>query len=495
MLSFLNCLQFTLFFTLLLHAPLGAAQLVAKPGDALAPLLDAMKPGDTLILTQGTYQAGKNWIRNKRGSKDAWFTVKGQDGAKVIIQNNYKENTFSLHNCSFWRFENLETTGTIGGDAFKWTGSCSDMVIENCYMHDMTGCGINCSSVDKMERLRVTRCQIVHTGGNGEGMYLGHNDGSGCVFDSIFEYNLIHDTGGDQGDGIELNQGGLGNTIRFNVVYNTKYPNILVENNRPGKANVVEGNICWNSKTQGIQVNGNAVVRNNYSAGKDPYELGGSIQEGGNASQSLNEVAPETLLQRGLELLKLDPIVHGKVGLGGKGAAGDPNSALVEHLKGAAGNGGSVDPAEAAPPPPTRQWDEAAIAALRQECIDRLVKLSQTAGETYLSILIAGDAQQVILQPSDAKEGLRVKLPYGGKKNLPWSELSTAMLGETLLTLCDSDADGGLPEDRLRVALCYYVADRQVPAALQVDKIAAVDKDLAGQYPVRVAVLNPAISK
>ncbi|MCX7806239.1 MAG: right-handed parallel beta-helix repeat-containing protein, partial [Planctomycetota bacterium] len=83
----------------------------------------------------------------------------------------------------------------------------------------------------------------------------------------VFERNWIHHTGGDQGDGIEINAGSVGNAVRDNVIHDTKYPCIFVENIEAGPPNVIERNVCWGAKDNVVQINGNAIVRNNIFLG------------------------------------------------------------------------------------------------------------------------------------------------------------------------------------------------------------------------------------
>jgi len=66
--------------------------------------------------------------------------------------------------------------------------------------------------------------------GTGEGMYVGCNNATCIVSDSLIENNWIHDVlpGTTQGDGIEVKVGSHSNVIRDNVIYNRTYPCIFV---------------------------------------------------------------------------------------------------------------------------------------------------------------------------------------------------------------------------------------------------------------------------
>lgn len=246
--------------------PAGKSERIeyAEPGADLQKRINMLEPGDTLVLRAGTYRTPALRVR-VQGRADAWITIRAEKPGAVKLLS-YKGDLFTLRGAKFLCFSGLEICGEKGArtkNAFKFFGVNTDIVVEDCETHHLGGGCINASGVQRIERLTVRRCHIHHTGGNGEGMYLGHQGGNGEVVDSLFEHNWIHDTGGDQGDGIEINEGGVGNVVRENVIYNCNYPCIYVENVGPGKPNVVEGNVCWGSNDNVIQVNGNAIVRNN----------------------------------------------------------------------------------------------------------------------------------------------------------------------------------------------------------------------------------------
>ncbi|MEE9142672.1 MAG: right-handed parallel beta-helix repeat-containing protein, partial [Gammaproteobacteria bacterium] len=98
----------------------------------------------------------------------------------------------------------------------------------------------------------------------GEGMYVGCNDATCVVSDSIIENNWIHDTlSATQGDGIEIKKGSHSNVVRDNVIYDTNYPCILVYGTEAQPRNIIEGNVMWNCGDSGIQAAADAVIRNN----------------------------------------------------------------------------------------------------------------------------------------------------------------------------------------------------------------------------------------
>jgi len=161
----------------------------------------------------------------------------------------------------------LEITGN-GGDGINMTGALTFVTLENLVIHEID-VGVNFRS--SMDHITVRRVHIYNTGrdgGTGEGMYVGCNDATCIVRDSVLENNWIHDTlpGTTQGDGIEVKVGSHSNVIRDNVIYNRPYPAILVYGTGANPPNIVEGNVVWNS-AEGISALSDAIVRNNIVIG------------------------------------------------------------------------------------------------------------------------------------------------------------------------------------------------------------------------------------
>ncbi|MBV8757786.1 MAG: right-handed parallel beta-helix repeat-containing protein, partial [Deltaproteobacteria bacterium] len=104
--------------------------------------------------------------------------------------------------------------------------------------------------------------------GTGEGMYLGCNAGACSFRNGIIANNFVHDTGGAQGDGIEVKEGAFGNDIRDNVIVRTPYPGITMYGYASqDPQNIVERNVVWHTMDNGIQIVGQIIVRNNIVLG------------------------------------------------------------------------------------------------------------------------------------------------------------------------------------------------------------------------------------
>jgi len=88
---------------------------------------------------------------------------------------------------------------------------------------------------------------------------------------SLVEGNYIHDLddmGVSQGDGIEIKEGSWGNTVRDNVIHDTKYPCILTYSTvGNGGPNIIERNLMWGCGDHAIQTAADAIIRNNIILG------------------------------------------------------------------------------------------------------------------------------------------------------------------------------------------------------------------------------------
>ena len=236
------------------------------PGDSFDTAVDGLSPGDTLIVHEGTYNEDGRITISVAGTQALPVLITGAEGETkpVINGTNPNHNVMVMEgNVSYLTIRGLEITGT--GDGINLSGNIHHVTIEDNHIHDVTAVALNFRS--SMNNLLVRRNHIHDTHDTAEGMYIGCNNSACRVTDSIFEQNLVHDTGsapGDsQGDGIELKQGSYNNIIRDNVIYNTRWPCILLYGTDGNPQNIVEGNVMWNCGDSAIQIQGEAKVRNN----------------------------------------------------------------------------------------------------------------------------------------------------------------------------------------------------------------------------------------
>jgi hypothetical protein len=243
-----------------------AATINLYPANSFETAAESLSPGDTLIVHQGTYTDSGRISITVKGTASAPVVIKGADGeipplitrpASAAIQN-----TINIEGATYLTIKGLEITGN-GGDGINLNSNPSYITMEDLNIHDID-VGINFRS--SMDHITVRRNHIHRTGidgGTGEGMYVGCNDATCVVHDSLIENNWIHDSlaGTTQGDGIEVKVGSYANIIRDNVIYNRSYPGIFVYGAGAG-VNTVEGNVLWNC-LEGIYAVADAIVRNN----------------------------------------------------------------------------------------------------------------------------------------------------------------------------------------------------------------------------------------
>ncbi len=242
-----------------------------------------LKPGDEVVLGEGVYSDGRRLQMGHRGTKDRPITVRGEAGAKVVIRRpDARQNTINMAGCQHLVLKDIEITGGDAGIRIEKSGEemAKFLVFEGLHIHGIGGVAITANAPGNRYEGLVFRGNHIHnTGGHGEAFYLGCNnaeDGStpGYVFHSVIEGNYIHDLKGgtvSQGDGIEIKDGSYGNTVRDNVIHDTKYPGIIVYGADGKERNVIERNVIWNTGDHGIQAAADVEIRNNiiYATGGD----------------------------------------------------------------------------------------------------------------------------------------------------------------------------------------------------------------------------------
>lgn len=239
------------------------------PGDDIEAAVASLGPGEVLELRAGTYAFDERIVFTAVGTSDQPITIRAKDAADVVLrqattQNNVVEIIGSRH---------LVIRGirfTQGSHGLRLIDS-DFVTIEDCEIYETGDVALSANAGGTYEGLRILRNHIHHTNGTGEAMYLGCNNDSCRVANSLIEGNYIHDTNRasvEQGDGIEIKEGSYGNIVRDNVIHDTKYPGILVYSTvGNGPPNVIEGNVVWNVLDNTIQIAADAVVRNNIVLG------------------------------------------------------------------------------------------------------------------------------------------------------------------------------------------------------------------------------------
>lgn len=241
-----------------------AATTEIGPGDNLQAAVDALAPGDELVLQGGTYTLTSRFGISNSGTAQAPITIRAKDGEVPVITRDAGQNTINVDGADYIVLRGLEIDGGSHGIRLD---DADFITIEDCHIHDTADVAISANiGGSTYEGLIIRHNHIHDTNGTGEGMYLGCNNNGCQMFDSIIELNWIHDTNTNvsQGDGIEIKEGSYNNIVRDNVIYNTNYPCILTYSTvGNGAPNIIERNVLWGCGDYGIQSAADAIIRNN----------------------------------------------------------------------------------------------------------------------------------------------------------------------------------------------------------------------------------------
>lgn len=248
---------------------LEAATFLATTSSEIQSMTDDLQAGDTLLIAPGTYDMDTWNIRNLAGEPGAWIHIRPQSGTVVIrgVAANNVINVSNVHRVVIQDLEITYTGMTNGVDGIKFRGGASDhhVVLHGLHVHHVTGVGIN-SKANQASFLDISRCHIHDTGATGEGIYLGCHPGDCWVYDTVVRGNWVHDTRGDQGDGIEIKRGSYRTVVEDNVVYRTAgYPGITMYRSDRGAIednNIVRRNVVWQA-VEGIFAVAETTIENN----------------------------------------------------------------------------------------------------------------------------------------------------------------------------------------------------------------------------------------
>jgi hypothetical protein len=236
-------------------------------GARLKQIAQALPPGTTLLVGPGQWSVDSYFALDAQGTPLAPIRIVGAPGGgTVITRSDPWQNIVNLGSGAPARYLALIGLEFTGGDTALRLYDASHVWIDRCKIHHVAGVGVSANTHDT-ERIFLTRNEVSFTNDTGEGFYLGANDGVVAMKDSVIAFNHVHDTGGWQGDGIELKQGSYNNWIVGNVVHDTPYPAILAYGTDGRAPNVIEHNVCYRSGDNVMQVQGEALVRNNLLMG------------------------------------------------------------------------------------------------------------------------------------------------------------------------------------------------------------------------------------
>jgi hypothetical protein len=260
--------------------PLRTIHITAAAGFAqLAGAIQALVPGDRLLLGAGSYTLTGKLTINLQGTSAAPIRIEAAPGASVVmIRPDALQNMLDIGDSSPARFLAIRGIGFSGGSAGIRLRDCANVWIDGCDIHDTDSSAITANSASTSQ-LYITRNELSNTGGTAEGVYLGSSE-SIATSGSVVALNHIHDTpapSGGSGAAIYIRNGSSGNLVAANHIHDTGGPSIFIVGTAGQPVNTVEGNRCYRSGDNGISIVADCLVRNNLSV------VG---QTGGNAFRS-----------------------------------------------------------------------------------------------------------------------------------------------------------------------------------------------------------------
>ena len=244
------------------------------PGDDIEAAIQALGPGDELVLRGGLYTLTERFSFGIAGTEQQPILIRAKDGERPhLMRHNANETLIDIDQADYVTLRGIEFSG---GSAGLRISAARFLTIEACEIHDTGDVALRANdSGVTYESLRILNNHIHDTHDTGEGMYLGCNNDDCRLANSLIAGNWVHHTNAAdvaQGDGIEIKEGSHDNVIRDNVIHDTHYPCILTYSTTSnGGPNIIERNVMWNCGDHGIQSAADAIIRNNLilSAGSD----------------------------------------------------------------------------------------------------------------------------------------------------------------------------------------------------------------------------------
>ncbi|MFH1709395.1 MAG: right-handed parallel beta-helix repeat-containing protein [Planctomycetota bacterium] len=256
-----------------LAATAGATDIYVNPGDDVQAIVAGIAATDDVIFNAGTYTLNHLVFSNMYGTSGDWITVRAADGATVVLQGNASFNTVDFYNAGYIHLKGFEIKNGSDGIKFNADVTASNIIIEDCYIHDITGVGINSQGLT-VSNVTVQDCRITYAPTCG--FYLGQSDGTGIVHHWTITHCYIAYCGDmTTGYGIEIKENSYANIIEDSVwhhVAGSSRAGIAVYATHRAAAdhNVVRRNVVWNvpryansTTTPGIWANADARIENN----------------------------------------------------------------------------------------------------------------------------------------------------------------------------------------------------------------------------------------
>ena len=160
------------------------------PSDDIEAMINALQPGDELVLAGGMYTLTERFSFAIAGTENAPIVIRAQDGETPHLHRpNANQNIIDVDDAEYVTIRGIELSG--GSAGIRISGA-RYLTIEECEVHDTGDVAVRANdSGVTYESLQILRNHIHHTNNTGEGMYLGCNNGGCEVINSLIEGNYI----------------------------------------------------------------------------------------------------------------------------------------------------------------------------------------------------------------------------------------------------------------------------------------------------------------
>ncbi|MEU8889937.1 polysaccharide lyase 6 family protein [Streptomyces sp. NPDC048442] len=275
----------------LLTASATAAPAIVGSLDELQAAIDRARPGDRIVLADGTYTVPPDrplTVRNKRGTRRAPVTIAARTRGGVVLNGEQSfvfqaSSHITLSGFSFRQSSTLDVPPDCSHirltrndfqladiEGVHWVMvRADDSEVDHNHFHGKSTLGIylgieGAGEAEMAQRVHVHRNYFSDhsfTGSNGgEPIRLGVSPRALSSAHAVVEYNLFERANGDP-EAISVKSSD--NTIRYNTIRDS-FGGIVL---RHGNRNRVEGNYLV-AGTEGVRIYGNDhVIVNNYLSG------------------------------------------------------------------------------------------------------------------------------------------------------------------------------------------------------------------------------------
>ncbi|MBV7273929.1 cell wall-binding repeat-containing protein [Clostridiaceae bacterium UIB06] len=249
---------------------------INNPFSKIQDAIDHMKPGDTLLIREGTYHETTD-VYDKNGSSNAWYTIKNYPNESVVMTGDNLKNM----------------GGKDGGDAITFAGS-SYWKVEGLTIENYTGAGIyitrsyitkNTSSNIELNKLTIHDLDYPEYRPYGTSGVYGDEISSNCIVKNCEIYNVGLKINKPKDHGIYIGYGASNWTFSGNKIHDNAGAAIQMYGSPNGGSNcTIQNNILYNNRAYGMAIGSSATnnyINNNVFYGNafdDIYMLEGAVK-------------------------------------------------------------------------------------------------------------------------------------------------------------------------------------------------------------------------